>query len=169
MARTTRKTQANTENTRTRSRAEILEERRKVRTDVGTMRNILTYPTGEKAEGKHFRYVNDVKDRIDQFKKMGWMVWDEDNVLVGDPNQAVEMNVAGESGVRVPMGGGVTAVLMWIPQEYWEADQHLKELDIRATEKAMNKRLKAEGLDAYDTEIDTRATSPKYREESSED
>lgn len=155
MARTTKSQNKEVASDRTRDRAAILEERRKVRGDMGTYQNLLTYPEDETL---HFRYVNDSNDRIARLQRLGWRVWEVDNFQVGDAS-VIDNNIDGVSGVRVPVGKGMTAVLMCIEKELWDADQELKEESIRETEKAMGKQAKGKGLDVGELNVNY---APKF-------
>lgn len=131
---------------RTRSREELMAERRKVRHDTGTYKDVMTVP---EEPGLWFRWVNDVEDgaRVAQFLKLGWRLYDGDNVPVGDANQTLETNVSPGAGAVVVAGKGVKAVLMCIDKEIWDMDQEIKQESIDATEQAMGMEAKNRGAD----------------------
>jgi len=116
---------------RTRSRAEILEERRKLRFDAGGYNDIMTFP---QKEGFRRRVVNIVGNRVDKFKKLGWSIVDEPGIMIGG-ERVTETNTEIEGAVfSVDRDRGTKAVLMEIPIEWSNADKALKEERIKETE-----------------------------------
>lgn len=96
------------------------------RTPLG-LRNVLN---AEKREGFVRRYFNDVDDRIERAKAAGYTP-----VLVesdaSDPNMGPsQMGTVSAKSV----GGGVRAVLMEIPEEFYQEDQAAKQARVDATE-----------------------------------
>jgi hypothetical protein len=113
---------------------------RPTRTPIGT-RNKLTAPP---REGYVRRFVNDVDGRIQMFEDAGYEAV-RAPTQVGDP-------MAGDSSqlgsvVRKPVGGGVDAVLMEIPKEWYDEDQLAKEHRLKEKEKALLSEAKGEGFD----------------------
>ncbi len=99
------------------------------------MRDVLTAP---KIPGYVTRFVNDVKGRVKQLEDRDWEVviaGKEGSIQVGDPKAGKESQVG--TPVRTAVGGGVEAVLMKIPEEYFEEDKEAKAAEIRETEKSM--------------------------------
>lgn len=79
-------------------------------------RNVLTAP---KRPGFVRRFVNNKGDRVLRFKEAGYSLVEED-LQVGDPKIGVPSQLG--SGVRPHVGGGLEAVLMEIPEEYYNED-----------------------------------------------
>jgi len=152
----TKQKNTGTSRNRTRSREELQEERRKIRSDLGAFKSVLSTPEGEEYEHLHFRWVNNVDNRIEYFQRLGWQLFDGYNVQVGDPNTAMEQNIAGESGATVPVGKGTIAHLMCIPKEEWAIDQEIKETEIRKMERSMDSKITQEGLDRFGAQTTNR-------------
>lgn len=124
-------------NNRNRDREAILLERRKVRDDLGTFRDLMSYPD---VPGLWFRYVNDIRDRIAWFKKLGWSIYEEENFEPGQSG-VLENNISPGTGAVIPAGRGINSVLMCIPKEFWDADQEIKAqktVDIEDSRKQLN-------------------------------
>lgn len=82
------------------------------------------------------RYVNDVDARIQMFLDAGYEpVTGQDNV---NDYRAQDGSQLG-SVVRKPVGGGITAVLMEIPEEFYREDQISKQADVDAYEHAIKR------------------------------
>lgn len=122
------------------SKAEILKERRKLRGDLGSMRNVMQVP---EVPDHEFRWVNDElrsgKNRVAQLERLGWAVWDGEHVEVADPNNVTEGNLSLGDGGRVAVGTtergeSLQAVLMYIHSDIYHADQAIKEEAIAAKE-----------------------------------
>lgn len=80
------------------------------------------------------RYVNDVDTRIQMFLEAGYEpVKGQDNI---NDYRAQDGSQLG-SVVRKPVGGGVTAVLMEIPEEFYKEDQISKQAEVDAHEQAI--------------------------------
>lgn len=97
------------------------------RTPVG-QRNILTT---DQRPGYVRRWVNDVDGRLAMFEEAGYEAV-RTPTQVGDPAAGNASQVG--SVVRKPVGGGVDAVLMEIPVEYYDEDQAAKEQHLKAGE-----------------------------------
>lgn len=139
-----------TEENRTRSREDIVLERRKVRSDLEGFRNVMSIP---EEPGLMFRYVNDSKDpgsrwhnRVEHLKKLGWYVYEGDNVPVGDTGEVYDRNSSLGSGAEIPARGGITAVLMCIPKEIWDADMEIKMEKLAELERGMEISSRQAGL-----------------------
>lgn len=102
----------------------------KKRIPIGT-RNILTAP---ERPGYIRRFVNDVDGRISMFEDAGYEAV-RVPTQVGDP-KAGDASQLG-SVVRKPVGGGKTAVLMEIPENYYAEDQLAKEQRLKEKEQAL--------------------------------
>ena len=109
------------------------------RTPVGR-RNVLT---AEQRKGYVRRWVNDVDGRIQMFEEAGYEA-------VTTPTQVGD-EIAGSASqvgsvVRKPVGGGVTAVLMEIPKEFYSEDQAAKEAHLKAKEGGLLEEVQGEGF-----------------------
>jgi len=95
-------------------------------------RNVMTVQN--KREGFKQRWVNDVDGRIQVFEEAGYTAVQRPTE-VGDP----QAGAATQSGsvVRKPVGGGVSAVLMEIPDDYYSEDQQAKEARIKDQERSL--------------------------------
>lgn len=93
-----------------------------------TVRNRLSLK--ERDPNYHYRIVNDVDDRIEQFKANGWEI--EANAKVGDKRVENSSGVGSVSTVSV--GQGIKAVTMRIRKDWYEEDQSSKLAHIKATE-----------------------------------
>ncbi len=102
----------------------------KKRTPVGA-RNKLT---ADARPGFVRRWVNDTPGRVGMFEEAGYEKVDEPT-KVGDP-RAAEATQLG-SVVRKPVGGGVDAVLMEIPESFYREDQAAKETALQQKEQSL--------------------------------
>lgn len=132
---------------RNRDRGSLLEDRRKLRYDLGGPKNLLTVPD---KEGFVRRWVLDAEDRvhgnrIEYAKKLGWTVVTDLVEFVGDEN-VTERNKTPESGARVYAGDGKYLVLMEIPEEIREVDRQLKAEEIIDTEDDLRRQPQKEGF-----------------------
>ncbi len=96
--------------------------------------------TAKQRPGYHRRYVNDQDDRIARFEEAGYTV-----VLdTSEDTSSVRAGSAAPVGsvVRKPVGGGTFAVLMEIPDEWYQEDQEAKARRVDAIEDAMEPQLK---------------------------
>jgi len=114
------------------------------RVPLGT-RNILTAP---KKPGFVRRFVNDKGDRIQSFKDAGWKAA-EMVESVGDDKAGRATSMG--SGATPAVGGGQRAVLMEIPEEYYDADRKASQAAITKVEReiARNKP----GQDGLDGQV----------------
>ena len=88
-----------------------------------------------KEPGFEYRIVNDVGDRVEMFKSMGYEVVADDSVQIGERRIA---NPSREgSPVQVSVGGGTKAFLMRQKQEWFKEDQATKEARLKDQEQAM--------------------------------
>ena len=101
-----------------------------------TGRNILTVKGQE--VGFHYRFVNDVGDRVDMMKDRGYEVVTHE-VSVGD-RRVANTKQAGSPTV-MSVGGGTKAVLMRIPQEWFDEDQAIKEAEVIRSEEAIKGKI----------------------------
>jgi hypothetical protein len=117
------------------------------RTPVGT-RNILR---GKDIPGYYVRWVNDTGDRIEVFKEAGYTpVYDAD----GDQSDKRAQNPKQlGSVVRKHVGGGVYAVLMKIPLEWYQEDQALKQQRVDEAEEAVDPARQLRGNEFYGSKL----------------
>lgn len=88
-----------------------------------------------KEPGFEYRIVNDVGDRVEMFKSMGYEVVADDSVQIGERRVA---NPSREgSPVQVSVGGGTKAFLMRQKAEWYKEDQDTKEARLKEQEGAM--------------------------------
>ncbi len=88
-----------------------------------------------KEPGYEYRIVNDVGDRVEMFKSMGYEVVADDSVQIGERRIA---NPSREgSPVQVSVGGGTKAFLMRQKAEWYKEDQATKEAQLKDQEQAM--------------------------------
>lgn len=97
----------------------------------------------EGREGFHRRWVNDVPGRLEQFEQAGY-VQVTDPTKVGDPRAADASQLG--SVVRKPVGGGIDAVLMEIPEEFYREDQDAKEHALKQKERSLLSEATGEGF-----------------------
>jgi hypothetical protein len=112
----------------------------KKRVPVGT-RNKLTAP---EREGFVRRFVNDTDGRLPMFEDAGYTPV-RVPTQVGDPAAGNASQVG--SVVRKPVGGGVDAVLMEIPKEWYDEDQLAKEQRLKEKEQSLLKEAVAAGAE----------------------
>lgn len=101
------------------------------RTPLG-QRNLLTI--GNKRKGFNQRWINDVDDRIERAKAAGYTPVMRPTE-VGDQRAGAATQVG--DIVKRPVGGGITAVLMEIPDKYHQEDQAAKEAKLKETERSL--------------------------------
>jgi len=111
-------------------------ERIKERVPVSGNRDILTVEGKE--EGWVYRWVLDLGNRLEKFKRGGWEIVTHP-VLVGDSRAATPSALG--SAVVADSGGDRKLVLMRISELYYKEDQDSKEAAILATEEAMGKNV----------------------------
>lgn len=109
------------------------------RIPLGT-RNILTAPS---KAGFVRRFVNDKGDRITAFKEAGWIPVED--TPVGDPKIGRPSSIGSVTNPSV--GSGQRAVLMEIPEKYYQEDYAAAQAKITAVENEMKRESKAPGKD----------------------
>jgi len=92
------------------------------RIPVGEARNILTVQGKEK--GFVYRWVNDVDNRITEFKQAGYDHVVDDSLDIGS-DDVKQGSVVGKT-ISKSVGQGVTAYLMRIKEEWYKEDQQAK-------------------------------------------
>jgi len=105
------------------------------RTPVG-QRNILT------VKGKDpsyvYRIVNDIDDRIEQYKEAGYEIAAAKAVSVGD--KRVNAATPEGSGKQLSVGQGTKAYVMRIPKTWYDEDQAAKLSQVAAVEQATREK-----------------------------
>ncbi len=81
----------------------------------------------------HYRIVNDVDDRVEQFLEQGYEI--DPQSQVGD--KQVDIGSPLGSAKQISVGSNVKAVVMRIPKEYFKQDQAAKQAEIDALEDSM--------------------------------
>ena len=104
------------------------------RIPLGT-RNVLTAP---KRKGYVRRWVNDTPDRIDAFIAAGYEVV-RDNIPTGDPKAGEDSPVG--TAVSKSVGLGTKAVLMEIPQDWYDEDQEKRQSELKVQEDSMRRNV----------------------------
>ena len=127
------------------AKVEVTRKRPERRSRAGGPRNILTV-TG-KDPNYVYRWVNDTPGRVQWLKDIGCEVV-TDEVQVGDVT--VDSGSQVGSVVTKHVGGGLRAVLMRIPVEWYNEDQEAKQAEIDAVETSM----RAEARDGYTGRLD---------------
>jgi hypothetical protein len=104
------------------STEKVVRERRPNRKPIGTG-DVLT---AKKRPGFVRRWVNDVQDRVERFLDAGYELVKDRTQDTSAPGVGVPTHL-GSSECRKPVGGGVHAVLMEIPEDWYEQDQAEKQ------------------------------------------
>lgn len=89
----------------------------------------------ERDPNYHYRIVNDVDDRIDQFLERGWEVVKD--AKVGDKRVDNPTGVGSVNTISV--GQGIKAVTMRLRKEDYDADQNAKQAEVDASEETMRR------------------------------
>ena len=103
------------------------------RSDINGRRNVLT--ASNKEPGFVYRFVNDTGDRVSQFQEMGYEVVTDKTIRIGDRRVAVASAEGSPRTAKV--GGGVSAVLMKIKDEWYNEDQAAKQAEVDEIEKSI--------------------------------
>lgn len=85
-----------------------------------------------------YRIVNDVEDRVEYMKSIGYEVCPAEDVKIGDARVDVGSTVG--SAASISVGQGVRAVAMRIPKEWYDEDQANKQAEVDRTEQAMKQQ-----------------------------
>lgn len=94
-------------------------------------KNVLSFRT---IPGYATRVVNDIEDRIERFKAAGWEMVQSDELL-GEASIGETSRIG--SAVSKSVRGGITGVLMKLPQDLYNEDQADKQADIDKAEEAL--------------------------------
>jgi hypothetical protein len=89
-------------------------------------------------EGKdpnyEYRIVNDVGHRVEMLKERGYETVEDSSVRIGDKRVATPKSVG--SIATASVGGGITAVVMRTPKEFYDEDNLLKQAQVDELENA---------------------------------
>lgn len=116
-------------------------EQPRKRVPLGT-RNILTAP---KRPGFVRRFVNDAGDRVQLFKDAGWSAVESVGNPIGDEKIGRASSIGSSANPHV--GGGKRAVLMEIPEEYYNEDFKAAQAKITEVENEIKRNSKTPGKD----------------------
>jgi len=120
-------------------------EGRVKRVPVGT-RNILTVKGQD--PNYVYRVVNDIDDRITQFREAGYEIVEDDAVDVGDKRASQGTSIGSKKVLSV--GQGTKAFVMRIKKEFYEEDQEAKQRRVNAQEAS----IKTKALDGNYGKLD---------------
>lgn len=109
-------------------------------------RNILTAP---KKNGFVRRFVNDKGDRVQAFKDAGWTLVEE--APVGDPKLGRASSIGSVTNPSV--GAGQRAILMEIPEKYYQEDYNAAQAKITQVENEIKRKSKSPGNDGLSGEV----------------
>lgn len=105
-------------------------------------RNVLKVYGIQDDEEYHYRFFNDVGDRLFQCLEAGYEFVPKDGLQVGD--QSVDSARGTESVVKKGVGMGTVAYLMRIPRDLYNEDQAAKQALVDQSEEGI-RRPKVEG------------------------
>jgi len=94
-----------------------------------------TIASGQLEPGYHYRFVNDVGSRIENFKAAGYELVTDESLTVGD-SRVSDPSRLGSSKV-VTSNDGTKSYLMRQKDEFYEEDQAAKQQRINEQEKAI--------------------------------
>lgn len=112
------------------------------RTPINGTRNRLN--VRGKEPGYVYRIVNDIDDRIQSLKEMGYEIVTDKDVTVGDKRIANPTQEG--SPVKVSVGQGVQAYVMRQKQEWFDEDQAAKNAKNDELESSMKREAKDAGF-----------------------
>lgn len=116
-------------------------ENKRERVPIGEPRGRLNVEGQE--PGFHYAFINDYN--VDHAQDSGYEFVTH-NVKIGMRHVNRPSNADGSYKVSVPVGGGVTAFLMRIPNEFYEEDMRRYQARIEATTESMRKQSGSNGL-----------------------
>lgn len=108
----------------------------RVRRTPLSRRNVLTVEGKE--PGFVYRVVNDVEDRVEDFKARGYEVVESKGVKVGD--KRVDKASTEGSAKRVHVGGGKYGVVMRQREDFYKEDMEMKLRYLDDTERATKEK-----------------------------
>ncbi len=117
---------------------QIATKRTQRRSSINGTRNVLNI--SGKEPGFVYRIVNDVGDRIEQLKAIGYEIVEDNGIKVGDRRVANPTKEG--SPVQVSVGGGVKGYVMRIKQEWYDEDAAKKAAHVNNIEKGLLKEAK---------------------------
>lgn len=100
-------------------------------------RNVLS--VSNKQAGYHYRFVNDMGDRVQSFLDNGWEQVAADDVIVGDRRVAAAKGLGSKAQASVNKDG-TKAFVMRIKQEWFDEDQAEKAKHVDELEKSMKQQ-----------------------------
>lgn len=112
---------------------QLTQKRSNRRSSINGTRNVLNI--SGKEPGFVYRVVNDVGDRIEQLKAIGYEIVEDSGVQVGDRRIANPTKEG--SPVKVSVGGGVQGYVMRIKQEWYDEDKAKKDAHVDNIEKGL--------------------------------
>lgn len=112
---------------------QLTQKRASRRSSINGTRNVLNI--SGKEPGWQYRVVNDVGDRIEQLKAIGYEIVEDQGVQVGDRRIANPTKEG--SPVKVSVGGGVQGYVMRIRQEWYDEDKAKKDAHVDNIEKGL--------------------------------
>ena len=112
---------------------QLTQKRSPRRASINGTRNVLNI--SGKEPGFVYRVVNDVGDRIEQLKTIGYEVVEDSQVQVGDRRIANPTKEG--SPVKVSVGGGVQGYVMRTKQEWYDEDKAKKDAHVNSIEKGL--------------------------------
>lgn len=112
---------------------QLTQKRASRRSSINGTRNVLNI--SGKEPGWQYRVVNDVGDRIEQLKAIGYEIVEDSGVQVGDRRIANPTKEG--SPVKVSVGGGVQGYVMRIKQDWYEEDKAKKDAHVDSIEKGL--------------------------------
>ena len=112
---------------------QLTQKRTTRRASINGTRNVLNI--SGKEPGFVYRVVNDVGDRIEQLKAIGYEIVEDNAVQVGDRRIANPTKEG--SPVKVSVGGGVQGYVMRIKQEWYDEDKAKKDAHVDNIERGL--------------------------------
>lgn len=112
---------------------QLTQKRASRRSSINGTRNVLNI--SGKEPGYQYRVVNDVGDRIEQLKAIGYEMVEDSAIQVGDRRIANPTKEG--SPVKVSVGGGVQGYVMRIKQEWYDEDKAKKDAHVDKIEKGL--------------------------------
>lgn len=100
-------------------------------------RNVLT--VSNKQPGYHYRFINDVGDRVQDFIERGWELVDADDVKVGDKRVSSSGPMGSKAQASVNKDG-TRAFVMRIKDEWYAEDQEEKAKHVDELERSMKQQ-----------------------------
>ena len=112
------------------------------RTPINGTRNRLS--VRGKEPGFVYRIVNDIDDRVQSFREMGYEIVTDNSVTVGDKRVADPTKEG--TPIKISVGQGINAYVMKQKQEYFDDDQRAKQKQVDELEASMSRDAENAGL-----------------------